>query len=98
MAKSIATRILKVDYDFIKARKLNMSQVIKQSLTRAHSHSHANSIADADATTVQVTFYAGTAATRLQAIIDEISERLVIPKQHVVQRAVHSFIQHYKGR
>ena len=95
MAKSIATKILKVDYDFIKARKLNMSQVIKQSLGRARAHSIAD--ADADAT-VQVTFYAGTAATRLQAIIDELSERLVIPKQHVVQRAVHSFIQHYKGR
>jgi hypothetical protein len=95
MAKSIATRILKVDYDFIKARKLNMSQVIKQSLT--HAHSIADADADADEL-VQVTFYAGTAATRLQAIIDELSERLVIPKQHVVQRAVHSFIQHYKGR
>ena len=96
--KTIPTKIFKADYDLVKERGLNMSMIIKQAVATAAQTPSTDLMNEGlvpvdQAELVQIAFYGGKNAGKLQEIIDMHSTNAFIPRQRVVQILLHRFIQ-----
>ena len=95
--KITSTKILKSDYDALKAGGLNISAIIKRAILTSENFTHVDLTESPrkvdQAELIQTAFYAGKSADKIKAILEAHSANAFISKQRVVQILLHRFIE-----